>query len=544
MIPTLVAATPSSEALSGLNGQAIAMVIYFVGMIVIGLWAYTRTTTMDDFMLGGRELNPLVAALSAGAADMSGWLLMGLPGALYITGLIEGWIAIGLSIGAWINWMIVAPRLRTYTEVAGDAITVPSFFSNRLRDTSNSIRITAGIIICLFFTIYVASGMVAGGKFFESSFGWNYQVGMVVVAGIVVLYTLVGGFLAVSWTDMVQGLMMLAALLLVPIVGLMAAGGFDQVSADITAVNPDLLNIFGGTSLVAVISNLAWGLGYFGMPHIIVRFMALRTPQQARSARRIGMSWMILSCFGAAATALVGVSLNYQGKVTVPEGSQETVFLVIGQKLFPPFIAGFMLAAILAAIMSTISSQLLVTSSAVVEDIYNAVSSKDLKEGRLGIQLGRLVVGLVTVIGAVIAWQANSPDAWIASSILGLVSFAWAGFGAAFGPIVIMSLYWKKLTAKGAMVGMIVGAATVVLWHYAFNMAPDADGNKVSWIYYTGLYEILPGFLLCALVAWLVSKATYTPNAEIEAEFDKAVEMAKASEYVPANQHVHEVHSY
>lgn len=521
------------ESLTGTTGQAIAMIIYFVGMIMIGLWAYTRTQTMDDYMLGGRELNPLVAALSAGAADMSGWLLMGLPGALYLAGIVEGWIAVGLSIGAWINWLVVAPRLRSYTEVANDSITVPSFLSYRLRDNSNLIRIIAGVIICLFFTIYVASGMVAGGKFFATSFGWDYHLGMTLIAGIVVTYTLIGGFLAVSWTDTVQGIMMLVALILVPVVGVSAAGGIGQVMQDAEAVNPDLLNLLGGTNFVAIVSNLAWGLGYFGMPHIIVRFMALKTPGQARSARRIGMGWMILSVVGAGATAIVGISLNKQGVITVPSGDEESVFLIMGQSLFPSFLAGFMLAAILAAIMSTISSQLLVTSSAVVEDIYNSVSKRNVKEAAftmnlagkqrqssLGVQLGRVVVLVVTIIGALIAWQANSPTAVIASSILGIVSFAWAGFGAAFGPIVILSLYWRKLTAQGAMVGMVVGAVTVVAWHYLFN---NGEASVVD----TGLYEILPGFVLCLLAAWLLSVKTYRPNAAIDAEFAEAVKLAQ-----------------
>lgn len=541
----------TAEVLSGTQGVAIAMIVYFTAMIIIGIWAYTRTSTMDDYMLGGRELNPLVAALSAGAADMSGWLLMGLPGALYAAGLVQSWIAIGLTVGAYINWWIVAPRLRTYTEVSQNSITVPSFLSNRLRDRSNALRVTAGIIFFIFFTLYVASGLVSGGKFFDSSFGIPYETGMIIVASIVVLYTLVGGFLAVSWTDMVQGLMMVIALVSVPIVGLVMAGGFDQVAADVAAkgaaTNQEMLSLVFNVDPRDIITGLAWGLGYFGMPHIIVRFMALKTPQQTTQARRIWAIWMVLSLFGAIGTAMVGISLAAQGIINMDGADDETIFLVTGQTLFPSLIAGFMLAAILAAIMSTVSSQLLVTSSAVVEDIYNSFSKhnvkevnlgitigdKTVRESNLGVTMGRVVVLIVTVIAVVLAWNAKESTSFISSSILAIVSFAWAGFGAAFGPIIILSLWWRKLTAQGALWGMITGAVVVVLWHYLLN------NGKFSTIVDTKIYEILPGFVLCWLVAYVVSILTYQPNPEIDAEFDKAIEMAKAKEYVPFTQENH-----
>lgn len=541
----------TAEVLSGTQGVAIAMIVYFTAMIIIGIWAYTRTSTMDDYMLGGRELNPLVAALSAGAADMSGWLLMGLPGALYAAGLVQSWIAIGLTVGAYINWWIVAPRLRTYTEVSQNSITVPSFLSNRLRDRSNALRVTAGIIFFIFFTLYVASGLVSGGKFFDSSFGIPYETGMIIVASIVVLYTLVGGFLAVSWTDMVQGLMMVIALVTVPIVGLIMAGGFEQVALDVAAkgaaTDQEMLSLVFNVDPRDIITGLAWGLGYFGMPHIIVRFMALKTPQQTTQARRIWAIWMVMSLFGAIGTAMVGISLAAQGIINMDGADDETIFLVTGQTLFPSLIAGFMLAAILAAIMSTVSSQLLVTSSAVVEDIYNSFSKhnvkevnlgitigdKTVRESNLGVTMGRVVVLIVTVIAVVLAWNAKESTSFISSSILAIVSFAWAGFGAAFGPIIILSLWWRKLTAQGALWGMITGAVVVVLWHYLLN------NGKFSTIVDTKIYEILPGFVLCWLVAYVVSILTYQPNPEIDAEFDKAIEMAKAKEYVPFTQENH-----
>lgn len=491
--------------MSQATGQAIAMIIYFVAMIIIGLFAYTRTKNLDDYMLGGRDLNPAVAALSAGASDMSGWLLMGLPGALYLSGIVEGWIAVGLTIGAWTSWKIVAPRLRSYTQVAGNAITVPSFLGNRLRDQTRSVRIVAGIIIFVFFTFYVSSGMVAGGTFFESAFGMHYHLGMVIVAAVVVLYTLVGGFLAVSWTDMVQGLMMLIALIAVPIVGVFVLGGFGALADGVNAVNPDFLSPFGSATFVGVISSLAWGLGYFGQPHIIVRYMALRSPAEAKQARRIGIGWMALSVVGAGGTAIVGIALNHAGIIHIGEGQHESVFIISSQTLFPSLIAGFMLAAILAAIMSTISSQLLVTSSAVVEDIINAKGARS-RDTADSVIIGRIAVLAVSVLAAIFAWYKTD-------SILNLVAFAWAGFGAAFGPIVLLALYYRKLTWQGALSGMVTGAVVVGLW------------GTFEWF---GLYEILPGFLLGLIVAYVVSALTYQQNPEIDAEFDAAVRLANA----------------
>lgn len=498
--------------MSQITGQAIAMIIYFVAMIVIGMWAYTRTKNLDDYMLGGRELNPLVTALSAGAADMSGWLLMGLPGALYALGLVQGWIAVGLTIGAWVNWKVTAPRLRSYTQVAGDSITVPSFLDVRLRDSRHVVRVVAGLIICVFFTFYVSSGMVSGGTFFESAFGLDYHLGMTIVAGVVVLYTLIGGFLAVSWTDMVQGLMMLLALLAVPIAGVIAVGGLGAVVQGVTAVDPALFSPFrvkgesALTATITIISALAWGLGYFGQPHIIVRFMAMRSPSEAKSARRIGIGWMALSVIGAGGTALVGIAANHAGLWTIGAGQEESVFIISGQQLFPAIIAGFMLAAILAAIMSTISSQLLVTSSAVVEDVMNANGNRA-RNTSGSMMTSRIVVLVISVLAYLFAWFRTN-------SILALVAFAWAGFGAAFGPVVILALYYRRFTWQGALAGMVTGAVTVGLW------------GTFKWF---GLYELLPGFVFALLVAWLVSRVTYRPNPEIDAEFERAVQLSNAT---------------
>ncbi|WP_068674806.1 sodium/proline symporter PutP [Oceanobacillus sp. Castelsardo] len=482
--------------------QLIAIIIYLLGMVLIGLYAYRRTKDFSDYMLGGRDLGPAVSALSAGAADMSQWLLMGLPGAIYVAGLVEGWIAIGLTIGAWLNWYYVAPRLRVYTQVSNNSITIPSFLDNRFKGNTKLLRIISGVIILVFFTFYVSSGMVAGGVFFESSFGYSYHTGLIIVAVVVIAYTFLGGFLAVSYTDFIQGTIMFIALIIVPVSGLFLTGGIGETLESIRSVDVNLLSFFATASAAGVISSLAWGLGYFGQPHIIVRFMAIKDVKETKSARRIGIGWMILSLVGAAATALIGVAY-FQQNPDVSLSNPEAVFIVMGQIIFHPFIAGIMLAAVLAAIMSTVSSQLLVTSSALVEDILKTLVKKEVSD-KTYVNFGRLGVLLVSIIAGIFAWQQND-------TILGLVSFAWAGFGASFGPIILLSLYWKRITGTGALAGMIVGAVTAFIW-----------GSTALSGY---LYEIVPGFILNLIVAYIVSILTYKPNKEIEKEFDKTLEI-------------------
>ncbi|WP_026553596.1 sodium/proline symporter PutP [Arthrobacter sp. H20] len=493
--------------------QIIAMVIYMSAMLGIGWYAFRKTSDLDDYMLAGRGLKPGVAALSAGASDMSGWLLLGLPGAIYVSGLIEVWIAIGLTIGAWLNWKFVAPRLRSYTEVSNNSITVPSFLENRLKDKSRILRIVSGIIILVFFTFYVSSGMVAGGLFFESSFNSNYTVGMIVVATITIAYTLFGGFMGATFTDVAQGLLMLIALILVPIIGLVQVGGFDGLTTSIREVDPTFLNIVAGGSVVAIISAASWGLGYFGQPHIIVRFMAMRTPQDAVAGRRIGVGWMVLTVIGAISTALVGIAY-FQQNPNLSLTDPEAVFLDLSQAFFHPFVAGIILAAVLAAVMSTISSQLVVCSSALVEDLYNMVSKRTLTN-KQGVVLGRLGVLVVAIVAIVLASGRSE-------SILSLVAFAWAGFGAAFGPTVLLALYWKKLTMPGALAGMVSGAVVVFTW-----------GNSALS---DTMYEIVPGFFLNLIVAVVVSKLTWKANAEIEAEFDLAVKGTRSLKQAAAEK--------
>ncbi|QFF97435.1 sodium/proline symporter PutP [Psychrobacillus glaciei] len=485
--------------------QLTAIIIYMAAMLVIGWFSYKKTANLTDYMLGGRSLGPAVTALSAGAADMSGWLLMGLPGAIYFSGMGQAWIAIGLTIGAYLNWLFVAPRLRVYTQVSNDSITIPSYLESRLKQSSRLLRIASGLIILLFFTFYVSSGMVAGGVFFESSFGLDYHTGLLVVSAVVVAYTLFGGFLAVSYTDFLQGLLMFLALICVPIFGIFLTGGLGETVETIKAVDPKHLSLFAGTTFLGIISTVAWGLGYFGQPHIIVRFMAISSVKETKQARRIGIGWMIISLVGATATALVGVAYFAQNPGATLT-SPEAVFIALGQIIFHPFLAGLVLAAVLAAIMSTISSQLIVTSSALIEDLYKAIIKTDASD-KTYVNYGRIAVLLVAIIAAILAWGEHK-------TILKLVSFAWAGFGASFGPVILLSLYWRKITSAGALSGMIVGAITVVIW------------GSIEYLS-SNLYEIVPGFILCLIVTIVVSLMTYKPNAEIEREFDETLRLLK-----------------
>jgi sodium/proline symporter len=489
-------------------GTLFSLGLYFIVMIGIGLYAFKKSTSdAAGYMLGGRNLSPSVTALSAGASDMSGWMLMGIPGAMYVTGLSSIWIAVGLVIGAYFNYLIVAPRLRTYTEVANDSITLPDFFENRFNDKRHLLRVVSSIVIIVFFTLYTSSGIVAGGKLFESSFGLDYEVGLYVTAGVVVLYTMFGGFLAVSLTDFVQGCIMFVALVLVPFVVISDIGGVQAMNDVIHSIDAEKFNMFNGVSALAIISAMAWGLGYFGQPHIIVRFMAIRSVKDLPAARRIGMTWMIVSICGAMATGFAGIA--YVAKTGTELTDPETIFVLFSQVLFHPLISGFLLAAILAAIMSTISSQLLVTSSSLTGDFYQAFLNKDATDKQL-VFVGRLSVLLVAIVAISLAYDRNS-------SILSLVSNAWAGFGAAFGPLVIFSLYWKKMNKQGALAGMLTGAITVLIWIYA---PITVGGELLSSV----MYEIVPGFILSTIAIVVVSNFTAAPDESVEKMFDEMIE--------------------
>jgi solute:Na+ symporter, SSS family len=482
----------------------ISLAIYMIGMLLIGWYAYRKTSNLSDYMLGGRGLGPAVTALSAGASDMSGWMLMGLPGAMYVSGLSSIWLAVGLTIGAYLNYLLVAPRLRTYTEVANDSITIPDFFENRFGDHTKILRSFSALVIFIFFTLYTSAGLVSGGTLFESAFGMDYQIGLFVTAGVVICYTLFGGFLAVSLTDFVQGLIMFIALILVPIVALTDMGGFGPTFDEIRKIDSSMLNIFTGTSVIGIISLLAWGLGYFGQPHIIVRFMAISSLKELKPARRIGMGWMIISIIGAMLTGLVGAA--YISKSGESLADPETIFIYFSELLFHPLITGFLLAAILAAIMSTISSQLLVTSSALTEDFYKAFFRRNASDKEL-VLIGRLSVLAVAIIAIFLSINPND-------TILGLVGYAWAGFGSAFGPAILLSLYWKRMTKWGALSGIIVGAFTVLIW---VNI-PAAKSF---------MYEMIPGFALSLIAVIVVSLLTKAPAAKIEDTFDQMEEVLK-----------------
>lgn len=486
---------------------AISLGAYFVLMLGIGLYAWRKSTSnVSDFMLGGRQLSPAVAALSAGASDMSGWMLMGLPGAVFLAGLNAAWIAVGLIVGAWLNYLFVAPRLRVYTEVADDAITIPDFFEKRLDDKSRRLRVISSLVIVIFFTLYTSAGIVAGGKLFEASFGLDYGLGLMVTAGVVVSYTLFGGFLAVSLTDFVQGCIMFLALILVPVVTIFDLGGWRATSIAVTALNPDYLGWLSGVSALGILSSLAWGLGYFGQPHIIVRFMALRSVKDVPKARRIGMSWMLVTVVGAVFTGIAG--LAYVSTTNATLADPETIFIVLSQTLFNPYIAGFLLAAILAAIMSTISSQLLVSSSSLTEDFYKTFFRKTASQDEL-VLVGRLSTLAVALVATALALDRSN-------SILSLVSNAWAGFGAAFGPVILLSLHWRQLTCNGALAGIVTGASTVLIWLYApFTIEGMAPTDF--------LYEIVPGFLASTVAAISVSLAGREVSPKVKQGFETMV---------------------
>ena len=501
------------------SAELIALGSYFLLMLMIGLYAYRQSTSnLSDYMLGGRRLHPAVGALSAGASDMSGWMLMGLPGAIYVSGFGAGWIAVGLILGAYCNYRFVAPRLRVYTEVADDSITLPDFFENRFEDHSHSLRLISALVIIIFFTLYTSAGIVAGGKLFEASFGIEYQLGLFITAGVVLAYTVIGGFLAVSLTDFVQGILMFLALILVPLVALFMLEGIEAVSDQILAAPPALpdgparsgfFSLTDGLTALSFISLMAWGLGYFGQPHILVRFMAIRSVKDMATARWIGMSWMSVTLIGAVLVGFVGVAYVQQTGAQSQLSDPETIFVLLSQSLFHPFVSGILLAAILAAIMSTISSQLLVASSSLTEDLYKTFLRRAASQKEL-VLIGRLATILVCALAIVLAFDRSS-------NILSLVSNAWAGFGAAFGPIILLSLFWRGLTREGAIAGMVSGALTVLFWLYA---PITIQGAALSSV----LYEIVPGFLIGGGSAILVSLLWRTVSTSMSARYTEMLE--------------------
>ena len=494
----------------------IAIVVYLVGMLAIGIWCAKMNSSVDDFYLGGRKLGPFVTAMSAEASDMSSWLLMGLPGVAYLTGLAEAsWTAIGLAVGTYLNWLIVARRIRLYSQRL-EAITVPQFFSKRWKDERNLLSAIAAVVIIVFFIPYLASGFSACGKLFASLFGTDYVTAMVISGAVIVIYTVTGGFLAASFTDLVQSIVMTAALLIVLVFAVQQAGGMEAVmtNAQSLAGYLSLSSIHdpaaGGSSpygLLTICSLLAWGLGYFGMPHILLRFMAIEEEKKLKLSRRVATSWVVISMAVAVFIGVVGNAMTAGGALTKLEDS-ETIIVQISSLLsnhgiLPALLAGVILAGILAATMSTADSQLLAASSSVSQNLF--VEFFGVKfSARQGMLVAR---GTMIVVSLVAMFLARDPD----SSVFRVVSFAWAGFGAAFGPVVLFALFWKRSNRWGALAGMISGGAMVFIWKYL--IAPMGG----IW----GIYELLPAFVVSSVVIVAVSLATEKPDAETEQIFDE-----------------------
>jgi len=481
-----------------------SFIAYLLLILVIGGIAYSRTHDIDDYILGGRKLGAVVTALSVGASDMSGWLLLGLPGAIYLAGISEVWIGIGLVCGAYASWRLVSKRLRIYSQHARNSLTLPDYLENRFADSSRLLRILAALVILLFFTFYTASGLVGGAILFENSFGLDYRLALAIGALVIVGYTFVGGFLAVSWTDALQASLMLLALIITPVLVIQEAGGISAMTEQARAVNPNSTSLFSGISLLGIVSLLAWGFGYFGQPHILARFMAIESALKLTAARRVAMSWMIVVLAGSVMTGLAGMVYFSQQQLDNPE----TVFIALSQALFNPWIAGIISAAILSAIMSTIDSQLLVSSSVISEDFYRVFVRPDANEKEL------LLVSRIAVVGiALVAlFIASDRD----SRVLDLVGYAWAGFGAAFGPVILFSLYWKQMTAKAAIAGMALGAITVVVWS-------NLQGGLFE------LYEMVPGFFLSSLAIVVVTRIAPQRNEQVLQEFEQVREQESNS---------------
>lgn len=504
-----------------------AFIAYMIIMIVIGFVCSKGNKNNEDYFLGGRNLGSWTAAMSAQASDMSGWLLMGLPGAVYLAGTGEAWIAVGLLIGTILNWYIVSARLRKYTIVAGNSLTIPSFFKNRYRDHKNIIKIVSASIIAVFFTVYTASAFSSGAKLFATLFSdsasgdenYNrvYVIGLIVAAVVILVYTFMGGFKAVCTTDLIQGLMMIVAILSVPVLAYAILTFDTSFSSALAAKGVEqpaqFLNFFvngDGTpvSAVSIISNLAWGLGYFGMPHILVRFMAVKSNEEIKKSRKIAVVWVIISL---TASCLIGLIARGYLTAQLDDATSESVFIRTIQQLFSGngvliFIGGIFLCGILAAIMSTADSQLLVTASAVSEDLYKGAVKKNASE-KSSLLVGKIAVAVVAVIAFFIALNPKS-------SIMGLVSDAWAGFGSAFGPVVLLALFWKRSTLSGAISGMATGALTVIIWDYI----PLVNGQTLYAA--TSLYSLVVGFGLALIVNVIVSLLSKKPSKEIMDEFD------------------------
>ena len=499
-----------------INGEILAFILYFVAIVSVGIYFFFKErsdATQANFFLGGRKMGPWVTAMSAQASDMSAWLLMGLPGSILAFGFGQMWIGIGLALGTAANWIFVAKRLRQFSHVAGDAITVPQYLGNRFLSKSNTLQVICAVIFFVCFTIYVASAYVAGASVFTTIFpALETKTAMIIFAVAMLAITFFGGFKAVCWTDFFQGLLMFCALLAVPIIIVatqeLDTGALAAVYSYQDAVSGQMVECTFGTGIVDaswqdVVSGLAWGLGYFGMPHILVRFMSIEKPSMVKKSATMAIIWVVVTLGCACLIAYFGRMLIAEELLTT--GSQKMVFIAFARQLFPTFLAGILMAAIIAASMSTADSQLLVASSSFTSDIYKPIIRKEASEKEI-LWVGRIVVVIVAIIAFFIA---NSKGAG-AQAIMNLVENAWAGFGSSFGPVILLSLFWRRFTYKGAIAGVIGGALVDVLWYNLLSAS-------------TGIYELFPGFLagfICAVIVTLIDKE---PDENVTALFDKAM---------------------
>ena len=487
--------------------KLIILGIYLLGMLAVGIVTYAKNEDFQDYVLGGRKLGKWSTAFSAQASDMSGWLLVGLPGAAYLAGVEAGWIAIGLGIGTYANWKILAKKLRVYTEKAGNALTLPDYFEKRFEDKSGILRFIPAIVIIVFFTVYTAAQFSTGAKLFEMLLGIPYQGALILGAIVIIGYTFLGGFLAVSFTDVIQGMLMFFALIIVPIYAVLELGGVDTVANGVLEFDPNFLSLFRATGsdgyvpVLSIVTNMAWGLGYFGQPHILARFMAIEDPEQLTASRRIATVWVAATLVASVLCGVIGRFYFAQS----PLGDSEQVFMLMVNQMFPAVIAGVFLAAILAASMSTADSQLLVTAASISEDIYFKHINKN-ADDKKKLLAGRVSVILVSVVAVIIAFDPNS-------SVFGLVANAWAGLGAAFGPVILLSVFWRDMNRFGALAGMVSGAAVVIVWNTLEKTFTDVTIFQ--------LYELLPAFIISLICIVVFSKVTEKPSQTMYAIFDE-----------------------
>lgn len=476
----------------------VSFIIYLTMLLLIGIYFYSKNKNMSDYFIGGRGLGPFVTALSAGASDMSSWLLLGLPGMMYAQGLVSIWVCIGLIIGSFLNWKLIAYRLRVLTERIDNCITLPEFFSKRFEDDKHysMLRIVSSFVVIIFFTLYVSAGFVGGAKLFEGSFDIPYSISLFVGGAVIIFYTFFGGYFAVSWTDVIQGLLVCLSLMVFPVIMIYEMGSFANVLNIIKEIHPEKLIFYGESiSLITIVSSMSWGIGYFGQPHIVTRFMSISNEKHIKSSMYIGMTWMILTLLGSVLSAFVGIAYIDQNSenLLLQLEDPEHIIIFLNRVILNPWIGGIIISAILAAIMSTVDSQLLVSASSISNDLYTYFSKEDITDPKLkekleekSLFISRIAVLVIAIIAILLALNPES-------KVLDLVSNAWAGFGSTFGPALLFSLFWKKTTARAILTGMIIGTITVIFWEY---ISPSELKD---------LYEIIPGFLLASFFIFAIS---------------------------------------